>query len=121
MFIPFFGAYVEFKNTDPWRHSLVALAGPATGGLGRRWRSCSSARRQNSDLLRALAYFGFLLNLVNLIPIGILDGGAILRNTRWLYQRRQAQPGVRHRRRDDRRRAPPRLGMSPSHVPQNRL
>ena len=38
----------------------------------------------DSDLLRALAYAGFFLNLVNLIPIGILDGGHILRSWRVL-------------------------------------
>ncbi|HEY6605445.1 MAG TPA: hypothetical protein VIZ44_03805, partial [Gaiellaceae bacterium] len=31
----------------------------------------------DSDLLRALAFAGFLINLINLIPIGILDGGAV--------------------------------------------
>jgi membrane-associated protease RseP (regulator of RpoE activity) len=33
----------------------------------------------DSDLLRALAYTGFLLNLFNLLPIGILDGGQLMR------------------------------------------
>ena len=31
----------------------------------------------DSQLLQALGYFGFLLNLFNLIPIGFLDGGQI--------------------------------------------
>ncbi len=34
---------------------------------------------KDSDLLYALAYAGFLLNLFNLIPIGFLDGGAVAR------------------------------------------
>jgi membrane-associated protease RseP (regulator of RpoE activity) len=38
----------------------------------------------DSDLLRALAYTGFLLNLINLAPIGILDGGHVLHSWRVL-------------------------------------
>src|SRR5439155_788326 len=33
----------------------------------------------HSQLLQALGYFGFLINLFNLIPIGFLDGGQIIR------------------------------------------
>jgi Zn-dependent protease len=84
MFIPFFGAYVAFRNTDPWRHSVIALAGPVAGGLG-ALACLIVGEAQGSDLLRALAYFGFFLNLVNMIPIGILDGGAIWRSVRLLY------------------------------------
>ena len=35
-------------------------------------------------LVLALAYFGFFLNLFNLIPVGIFDGGAVWRSARWL-------------------------------------
>ena len=38
-----------------------------------RW-ACSI----DSDLLKALAYFGFFLNLFNLIPVVPLDGGRAL-------------------------------------------
>ena len=79
-FIPFFGAYVLIKNQprDPWRNALIALAGPALGSLGAAavWAYGSA---HNSNLLLALAYTGFLLNLFNLIPIGFLDGGAVAR------------------------------------------
>jgi membrane-associated protease RseP (regulator of RpoE activity) len=34
---------------------------------------------QQSQLLQALGYVGFLLNLINLAPIRILDGGSIWR------------------------------------------
>jgi len=77
-FVPFLGAYVLIKNAplNPWRNALVALAGPALGGVGAAacWVLGES---MNSDLLRALAYVGFLLNLINLVPVGILDGGAV--------------------------------------------
>jgi Zn-dependent protease len=79
-FIPFLGAYVLIKNAplNPWRNALVALAGPALGGAGAAvcWGLGES---MDSDLLRALAFAGFLINLINLIPVGILDGGAIWR------------------------------------------
>ena len=42
------------------------------------------ASRSGSDLLLALAYFGFFLNLFNLMPVGIFDGGAVWRSARWL-------------------------------------
>ena len=38
----------------------------------------------DSDLLRALAYAGFLLNLINLAPIAFLDGAHVLRSWRVL-------------------------------------
>jgi Zn-dependent protease len=79
-FIPFIGAYVLIRNQprDPWRNALIALAGPAAGGLAAA--ACwAAAGAYDSNLLRALAYAGFLLNLFNLIPVGFLDGGAIAR------------------------------------------
>jgi Zn-dependent protease len=82
-FIPFLGAYVLIKNSplNPMRNALVALAGPLTGGLAAA--ACWGIGSANgSSLLHALAYAGFFLNLVNLIPIGILDGGAIWRSYR---------------------------------------
>lgn len=77
-FVPFLGAYVLIRNAplNPWRNALVALAGPALGGAGAA--ACwGIGESMGSDLLRALAYAGFLINLINLVPVGILDGGAI--------------------------------------------
>jgi Zn-dependent protease len=82
-FIPFFGAYVTIKHAGltPTRSALIALAGPFVGGLAAAgcWAIGSA---QNSGLFMTLAYTGFFLNLFNLIPIGFLDGGAILRAAR---------------------------------------
>jgi Zn-dependent protease len=75
-FIPGFGAYVRHElNLSPWRNALISLAGPLAGGLGAAavW-AVGSAR--DSHLLVELAYFGFLLNAANLVPVGFLDGGA---------------------------------------------
>jgi len=84
VFIPFLGAYVKFTRGNPWQTARVALAGPILGGLaGLAFYAAGEAR--HSDLLEALGYFGFFLNLLNLLPVGILDGGAIWRSTRWLW------------------------------------
>jgi len=85
VFIPFLGAYVALRNQpfDPWRNALVSVAGPVAGGIGALACLVYGAA-VDSDLLRALAYFGFMLNLINLAPIGILDGGHILRSWRVL-------------------------------------
>src|SRR5204863_5180676 len=82
-FIPFLGAYVSIKNAplNPWKNALVALAGPALGSVGAA--ACwALGATMDSNLLRALAYAGFLINLFNLIPVGIFDGGAVWRAIR---------------------------------------
>jgi Zn-dependent protease len=85
VFLPFIGAYVALRNMrfDPWVNAKVSLAGPVTGGVG-AFACLAAAEAMDSDLLRALAYTGFLLNLINLAPIGILDGGHVLRSWRVL-------------------------------------
>jgi Zn-dependent protease len=85
VFIPFIGAYVALKDVpfDPWRNAKVALAGPFLGGVGAL--ACLVAGEiSDSNLLLALAYTGFFLNLFNLVPIGFLDGGRILQSWRVL-------------------------------------
>jgi Zn-dependent protease len=85
VFIPFLGAYVALRKQpfDPWRNALVSAAGPFAGGVA-ALACLVYGNAVDSDLLRALAYAGFLLNLFNLIPIGFLDGGHILRSWRVL-------------------------------------
>jgi membrane-associated protease RseP (regulator of RpoE activity) len=63
----------------------VAIAGPIVGGLA-SLVCYVIGKADGSDLFLALAYIGFLLNLINLIPIGILDGGAVWRSARYLYR-----------------------------------
>ncbi len=76
LFIPFLGAVVGMKRLpdNAWREALVALAGPIVGSLGAGATWIAGAAL-DSDLLRALAFTGFLLNLFNLLPISPLDGG----------------------------------------------
>jgi len=85
VFIPFLGAYVRYTGGNAWQTARVALAGPILGGIA-ALGFYFVGRSQDSQLLEALAYFGFFLNLLNLLPIGILDGGAIWRSTRYLWR-----------------------------------
>lgn len=84
VFIPFLGAYVKYTRGNAWQTARVAIAGPILGGVAAL--GCYLVgRADGSDLLVALGYFGFFLNLINLLPVGILDGGAVWRSTRWLW------------------------------------
>ena len=129
VFIPFLGAYVALRNQpfDPWQNALVSVAGPAAGGIG-ALACLVYGSATGSDLLLALAYAGFFLNLINLVPIGFLDGGHILRSWRVLRA-----GGGRTNPAEARRlagvvgaysialAAALAIGMVASHVPQNRL
>jgi Zn-dependent protease len=79
MFIPFLGALITLKQLpdNAWAEAKVAIAGPILGGLGAAavWGIGEYA---DSDLLIALAFTGFFLNLFNLAPISPLDGGRIV-------------------------------------------
>lgn len=77
-FIPFVGAWIELKD-EPMNvetEAYVAMAGPLVGTIGTvlvyYW-----GRHTQDGLLLAIAYGGFFLNFVNLIPLSPLDGGRI--------------------------------------------
>jgi Zn-dependent protease len=76
LFIPFLGAVVGMKQMphNVWKEAQVALAGPVLGSLAALafWIAGESL---DSELLVALAFTGFFLNLFNLIPLSPLDGG----------------------------------------------
>ena len=83
IFVPFVLAFVKYTRGNPWQTARVAVAGPIVGGLASL--GCYVVGRSNgSQLLVALAYSGFVLNLLNLIPVGFFDGGAIWKSARWL-------------------------------------
>ncbi|HUB74060.1 MAG TPA: site-2 protease family protein [Solirubrobacteraceae bacterium] len=76
VFIPFLGAVVGMKQMpdDALAEARVGLAGPILGSLGAA--ACLAlALATGSTELRALAYVGFLLNLINLVPLTPFDGG----------------------------------------------
>ena len=129
VFIPFLGAYVALRNArfDPWVNARVALAGPIAGGLA-ALGCLALAVAMDSNLLRALAYAGFLLNLINLVPVAFLDGGHVLRAWRVLHAGGGALSRSRARRLANVVAAVSLatvaalvLGMVASHVPQTRL
>jgi Zn-dependent protease len=77
-FIPFVGAWTALKDMpmNVETDAYVTAAGPFLGSLAATgvyfW-----SRETDSNLLLALAYFGFFLNFVNLLPLPPLDGGRI--------------------------------------------
>lgn len=77
-FIPFVGAWIQMKQMphDVETEAYVGIAGPVAGTLAAL--GCYYlGRNYSSDLLLALAYAGFFINLFNLIPLSPLDGGRI--------------------------------------------
>jgi Zn-dependent protease len=87
-FIPFVGAWIQLKDQphDAEMEAYVGIAGPLAGTAGAL--ACYFlARNYHSDLLLALSYAGFFINLFNLIPLSPLDGGrvtAVLSPRVWL-------------------------------------
>lgn len=87
-FIPFVGAWIELKEQpmNAETEAYVAMAGPLAGTMASL--ACYFlARSEGSDLLLAISYSGFFLNLFNLIPVPPLDGGrmtAVVSRKFWL-------------------------------------
>ena len=76
VFIPFVGAMIAVNSLgkDAAAEARVGLAGPILGTAATLiplviWLATGS------DLWRALAYVGFFINLINLLPVLPLDGG----------------------------------------------
>jgi Zn-dependent protease len=76
MFIPLLGAVVMMKSMpdDALAEARVGLAGPILGTAGSAV-CLAIGEATNSNFMRALAYVGFLLNLINLVPLTPFDGG----------------------------------------------
>jgi Zn-dependent protease len=86
-FLPGFGAVVMMKSLpdDALAEARVGLAGPILGTVGSAV-CLAIGEATNSDMLRALAYVGFLLNLINLVPLVPFDGGrAMAAMAPWLW------------------------------------
>lgn len=87
MFIPFLGAVISAKSLggNAAAEARVGLAGPILGSIAALiplgiWIATGS------DFWRALAYIGFFLNLLNLLPVLPLDGGrAMAAVSTWVW------------------------------------
>ena len=87
-FIPFVGAWIQLKQQphDAETEAYIGLAGPLLGTVG-AIGAYFLARNYETHWLLAVAYTGFFLNLINLIPLPPLDGGrvtAVLSPRIWL-------------------------------------
>jgi Zn-dependent protease len=87
IFIPFMGAFIALKEApkNAWMEASVGIGGPILGSLGAL--VCNSlGELLGAPIFFALAWFGYFLNLFNLTPVGMLDGGRIVTAmSRWLW------------------------------------
>jgi Zn-dependent protease len=79
IFIPFLGAAIFQRShpQDALRQAQIGIAGPLLGTVGATVAYALYGSTHWFPLLLA-AWLGFYLNLFNLIPFGMLDGGWIL-------------------------------------------
>jgi Zn-dependent protease len=79
VFIPFMGAIIALKDAprNAWVEAQVGIGGPLLGTVGAALCYGLYIFTGNA-LFAALAYTGFFLNLFNMAPVGILDGGRIV-------------------------------------------
>ncbi len=87
VFIPFMGAFIALKEAprNAWMEACVGIGGPMLGTFGAL--VCNLLGEMfNAPVFIALAWFGYFLNLFNLTPVGMLDGGRIVTAlSRWLW------------------------------------
>jgi Zn-dependent protease len=87
VFIPFIGGAVTLKDQPrtAYEDAIIGLAGPVAGTAASlvflqvyKWT--------HDPLYLLIAFLGFALNLFNLLPIGMLDGGRISAAvTKWMW------------------------------------
>jgi Zn-dependent protease len=86
IFIPFLGAAIFQRShaQSPMRQAQIGIAGPIAGTIGATVAFVLYGETHWVVLLM-WAYYGFLINLFNMIPFGMLDGGWILAPTsKWV-------------------------------------
>jgi Zn-dependent protease len=87
VFIPFVGGAVTLKDQphSAFDDALIGLAGPVAGTIASLL--CLQIYKWTDDPLWLLiSFLGFGLNLFNLIPFGMLDGGRISAAvTKWMW------------------------------------
>jgi Zn-dependent protease len=122
VFVPFLGAYVAYTRGHPWQTVRVAIAGPILGGAAAFvLYLIGNGKSDPQNIWLALAYFGFFLNLFNMLPFGFFDGGAVWRSARYLRVGGGGNLALASYALYVATAAMLVLGMVASHVPQNRL
>lgn len=81
--IPFLGAFVRMRQSPRTaaQEAQMAIGGPILGSIAAALcyvGYLQSPATSTGGLLLGLAWFGFLINLFNLIPVTPLDGGRVL-------------------------------------------
>ena len=87
MFVPFMGAVIWARSLgdDALTEARVGLAGPIFGAVASAAVAVAGLAT-HTELLEALGYFGFFLNLFNLMPVVPLDGGrAMAAMAPWMW------------------------------------
>ena len=87
VFIPFMGAFIALKEAprNSWIEFEVAAGGPIAGAMAAAVCHVAYLRGAPS-YFGALASVGYMLNLFNMIPIGFLDGGRMVKAiSPWLW------------------------------------
>ena len=79
MFIPFVGAFIALREAprNAWMESCVGIGGPLFGSVASGIVHLAGIYL-GQPLLVAIAWSGYFLNLFNLAPVGMLDGGRIV-------------------------------------------
>lgn len=87
VFIPFIGGAVTLKDQprSAYDDAQIGLAGPIAGTLA-SLVSLQIFKWTDNPLYLLIASVGFILNLLNLLPLGPLDGGRISAAiTKWMW------------------------------------
>lgn len=82
IFVGPLGAFTALRRSpaDAGKSGIIALAGPALGTVAALMcflLASTAPEGYARYLLLALAYFGCFLNLINLVPVGFLDGAKV--------------------------------------------
>jgi Zn-dependent protease len=87
VFIPFIGGAVTLKDQPRtvYEDAQICLAGPVAGTFASLF-ALQIFKWTDNPLYLLIALTGFILNLINLLPIGMLDGGRISAAvTKWMW------------------------------------
>ncbi len=87
LFIPFIGGAVTPKQqpANAYDDAQIGLAGPVAGTIA-SILSLGIFNAAGNPLFLIVAFAGFIINLLNLLPVGVLDGGRISAAiTKWMW------------------------------------